>query len=98
MIYKIFKFTARVAQIESNDTFISSFSNIYYVGFASLLQHFENILFFLAASDHLFLDLFAESSMNLRKLIDLDRELVSNFSEFHGWALNDDAFGFDDLG
>ena len=53
---------------------------------------------FLSASDHLFLDLFAESSMNLRKLIDLDRELVSNFSEFHGWALNDDAFGFDDLG
>ena len=48
-------------------------------------------------SDHLFLDLFAESSTNLRKLIDLDRELVSNFSEFHGWALNDDAFGFDDL-
>ena len=36
--------------------------------------------------------------MNLRKLIDLDRELVSNFSEFHGWALKDDAFGFDDLG
>tara|TARA_B100001769_G_C21668510_1_gene370987 strand:- start:243 stop:353 length:111 start_codon:yes stop_codon:yes gene_type:complete len=36
--------------------------------------------------------------MNLRKLIDLDRELASNFSEFHGWALNDDAFGFDDLG
>ena len=53
---------------------------------------------FLSASDHLFLDLFAESSMNLRKLIDLDRELASNFSEFHGWALNDDAFGFDDLG
>ena len=53
---------------------------------------------FLSASDHLFLDLFAESSMNLRKLIDLDRDLVSNFSEFHGWALNDDAFGFDDLG
>ena len=53
---------------------------------------------FLSASDHLLLDLFAESSMNLRKLIDLDRELVSNFSEFHGWALNDDAFGFDDLG
>ena len=53
---------------------------------------------FLSASDHLFLDLFAESSMNLRKLIDLDRELVSNFSEFHGWALNDNAFGFDDLG
>ena len=46
MIYKIFKFTARVAQIESNDTFISSFSNIYKVGFASLLQHFENIYFF----------------------------------------------------
>ena len=55
-------------------------------------------LIFHSASDHLFLDLFAESSMNLRKLIDLDRELVSNFSEFHGWALNDDAFGFDDLG
>tara|TARA_B100001079_G_C16128510_1_gene390216 strand:- start:171 stop:281 length:111 start_codon:yes stop_codon:yes gene_type:complete len=36
--------------------------------------------------------------MNLRKLIDLDRELASNFSEFRGWALNDDAFGFDDLG
>ena len=53
---------------------------------------------FFPASDHLFLDLFAESSMNLRKLIDLDRELVSNFSDFHGWALNDDAFGFDDLG
>ena len=53
---------------------------------------------FLSASDHLFLDLLAESSMNLRKFIDLDRELVSNFSEFHGWALKDDAFGFDDLG
>ena len=52
----------------------------------------------LSASDHLFLDLLAESSMNLRKLIDLDRELASNFSEFHGWALNDHAFGFDDLG
>ena len=54
--------------------------------------------FFLSASDHLLLDLLAESSMNLRKRIDLDWELVSNFSEFHGWALKDDAFGFDDLG
>ena len=36
--------------------------------------------------------------MNLRKLIDLDRELASNFSEVHGWVLNEDAFGFDDLG
>ena len=97
IIFEILKFTASVAQIESNDTFISSFSNIYSVGFASLLQHFENI-FFLAASDHLLLDLLAESSMNLRKLIDLDRELVSSFSEFHGWALKDDGFGFDDLG
>ena len=32
------------------------------------------------------------------KTIGFDRELASNFSEFHGWALNDDAFGFDDLG
>ena len=66
-----------------------------------VLLHYCNtskILFFLSASDNLFLDLLAESSMNLRKLIDLDRELVSNFSEFHGWALNDDTFGFDDLG
>ena len=65
-----------------------------------VLLHYCNTskILFLSASDHLFLDLFAESSMNLRKLIDLDRELVSNFSEFHGWALNDDAFGFDDLG
>ena len=47
---------------------------------------------------HLCLDLLAESSMNLRKLIDVDRELASNFSEMHGWALNEDAFGFDDLG
>ena len=36
--------------------------------------------------------------MNLRKLIDFDRELASNFLEIHGWALNEDAFGFDDLG
>jgi hypothetical protein len=36
--------------------------------------------------------------MNRRKLIGFDRELASNFSEFHGWALNEDAFGFDDLG
>ena len=55
-------------------------------------------MFLISAFDHIFLDLLAESSMNLRKLIDLDRELASNFSEFHGWALNDDAFGFDDLG
>ena len=62
--------------------------------------HYSNTLkmFFISASDNLFLDLLAESSMNLRKRIDLDRELVSNFSEFHGWALKDDAFGFDDLG
>ena len=58
----------------------------------------SKIFCFLSASDNLFLDLLAESSMNLRKRIDLDWELVSNFSEFHGWALNDDAFGFDDLG
>ena len=66
-----------------------------------VLLHYCNtskIFLFLSASDHLFLDLFAESSMNLRKGIDLDRELASNFSEFHGWALKDDAFGFDDLG
>ena len=55
-------------------------------------------MFLISASDHLFLDLLAESSMNLRKRIDFDRELASNFSEFHGWALNEDAFGFDDLG
>ena len=48
ILYKIFTFSARVAQIESNDTFISSFSNIFEVGFASLLQHFENISFFFA--------------------------------------------------
>ena len=52
----------------------------------------------MATISKLTLDLFAESSMNLRKLIDLDRELASNFSEMHGWALNEDAFGFDDLG
>ena len=50
------------------------------------------------APDNLFLDLFAKSSMNLRKRIDLDRELASNFSEVHGWVLNEDALGFDDLG
>ena len=66
-----------------------------------VLLHYCNtlkIFIFLSASDHLFLDLLAESSMNLRKRIDFDRELASNFSEFHGWALNDNAFGFDDLG
>ena len=86
-----------MAQIESNDTFFRA-SRIY---FRLVLLHYCNtlkIFIFLSASDHLFLDLLAESSMNLRKLIDLDRELVSNFSEFHGWALKDDAFGFDDLG
>ena len=55
-------------------------------------------MFLFSASDRLFLDLLAESSMNLRKRIDLDIELVSNFSEMHGLALNEDAFGFDDLG
>ena len=55
-------------------------------------------MFLISAFDHIFLDLLAESSMNLRKRIDLDREFVSNFSEINGWALNEDAFGFDDLG
>ena len=55
-------------------------------------------MFLFSASDRLFLDLLAESSMNLRKLIDFDRELASNFSEVHGWVLNEDALGFDDLG
>ena len=66
--------------------------------FCSTTATLRKYFLFLSASDHFFLDLFAESSMNLRKLIDLDRELASNFSEFRGWALNDDAFGFDDLG
>ena len=54
----------------------------------------EFVQFLISASDHLLLDLLAESSMDLRKLIDFDRGLASNFSEIHGWALNEDAFGF----
>ena len=57
---------------------------------------YKNFPFF--ASSLLFLDLLAESSMNLKKPIDLDRGLVSNFSEFHSWDSKDGAFGFDDLG
>ena len=55
-------------------------------------------MFLFSASDHLLLDLLAESSIDLRKLIGFNRELASNFSEIHGWALNEDAFGFDNLG